>query len=62
MGYRQATVDFTGLHVACLSGDNGAGKSTLLDAITWARATRARRVLEQLAQRLFLTSRQDTLY
>src|SRR3712207_4436969 len=27
---------FTGIHVACLSGENGAGKSTLLDAITWA--------------------------
>jgi len=42
MCYRQATVDFTGLHVACLSGDNGAGKSTLLDAITWALWGRAR--------------------
>ncbi|MDP8921800.1 MAG: SMC family ATPase, partial [Chloroflexota bacterium] len=27
---------FSGIHVACLSGENGAGKSTLLDAITWA--------------------------
>lgn len=29
------TLDFTGLHVACLCGDNGHGKSALLDAITW---------------------------
>ncbi|HEC36267.1 MAG TPA: hypothetical protein ENI39_07020, partial [Anaerolineae bacterium] len=36
MCYRQATVDFSGIHVACLAGENGAGKSALLDAITWA--------------------------
>ena len=30
------TLDFEGLHVACLCGDNGHGKSALLDAITWA--------------------------
>lgn len=35
-------LDFTGLHVACLTGDNGAGKSSLLDAITWALWGRAR--------------------
>ncbi|MCK5430184.1 MAG: SMC family ATPase [Anaerolineales bacterium] len=29
-------LDFSGIHVASLSGENGAGKSTLLDAITWA--------------------------
>ncbi|KPJ48763.1 MAG: hypothetical protein AMJ38_04560 [Dehalococcoidia bacterium DG_22] len=29
-------LDFSGIHVACLSGDNGHGKSALLDAITWA--------------------------
>jgi len=29
-------LDFSGLHVACLSGENGAGKSALLDAMTWA--------------------------
>lgn len=29
-------LDFSGLHVVCLSGENGAGKSALLDALTWA--------------------------
>lgn len=36
MCYRQAALDFAGIHVACLTGENGAGKSALLDAITWA--------------------------
>ena len=36
MSYRQAELDFAGIHVACLAGENGAGKSALLDAITWA--------------------------
>ncbi len=36
MCYREAVVDFTGIHVACLAGENGAGKSALLDAVTWA--------------------------
>jgi len=35
-------LDFTGIHVAVLTGDNGAGKSSLLDAITWAVWGRAR--------------------
>lgn len=30
-----APLDFSGLHIACLSGENGAGKSSLLDAMTW---------------------------
>lgn len=43
MCYRDpATVDFSGLHLACLSGDNGHGKSALLDAMTWALWGRAR--------------------
>src|SRR4030065_147145 len=29
-------LDFTGIHLACLSGDNGNGKSAVIDAITWA--------------------------
>ena len=43
--YRQANLDLTGVHLACLAGDNGAGKSALLDAITWALwgKSRARR-------------------
>jgi DNA repair protein SbcC/Rad50 len=36
MCYREAVLDFAGIHVACLAGENGAGKSALLDAITWA--------------------------
>lgn len=36
MCYRDAHVDFSGIHVGCLAGENGAGKSALLDAITWA--------------------------
>ncbi len=35
-------VDFTGLQLACLSGENGAGKSALLDAMTWALWEKAR--------------------
>lgn len=43
LAYRQpAPLDFTGLHVAVLTGENGAGKSSLLDAITWALWGRAR--------------------
>jgi exonuclease SbcC len=42
MCYRRMEVDFTGIHVACLSGDNGAGKSALLDAITWSLWGKAR--------------------
>jgi len=36
LSYRQATLDFRGLHVACVCGQNGAGKSSLLEAIAWA--------------------------
>lgn len=35
-GEERATLDFSGMHVACLSGDNGNGKSALLDAMTYA--------------------------
>ncbi len=42
MPYRDAELDFSGIHIGCLTGDNGAGKSSLLDAITWAVWGRAR--------------------
>ena len=35
LSYRRATLDFRGLHTACICGANGAGKSSLLEAITW---------------------------
>jgi len=38
MPYREnvPSLNFTGIHVATISGDNGAGKSSIIDAITWA--------------------------
>ncbi|MBC7251778.1 MAG: SMC family ATPase [Anaerolineae bacterium] len=43
MCYRDPqTLDFSGIHLACLAGDNGHGKSALLDAMTWALWGRAR--------------------
>ncbi|MBF2026094.1 MAG: SMC family ATPase [Oscillatoriales cyanobacterium C42_A2020_001] len=36
LSYREATLDFRGLHTACICGANGAGKSSLLEAISWA--------------------------
>lgn len=35
LSYREATLDFRGLHVACVCGANGAGKSSLLESIAW---------------------------
>ncbi len=44
LSYQEPTeIDFTGIHIACISGQNGAGKSTLLDAMTWALFGEARR-------------------
>lgn len=31
-----SALDFSGMHMLCLSGENGNGKSALLDAMTWA--------------------------
>ncbi len=43
MCYREEqTLDFSGIHLACLAGENGHGKSALLDAITWALWGKAR--------------------
>lgn len=36
LSYREASLDFTGLHTACICGPNGAGKTSLLEAIAWA--------------------------
>lgn len=35
LSYQAVTLDFNGLHVACVCGPNGAGKSSLLEAIAW---------------------------
>ena len=35
LSYREVTLDFAGLHVACICGPNGAGKSSLLEAMAW---------------------------
>ncbi len=44
LSYRSSVeIDFSGVNLACISGENGAGKSTLLDAITWALFNKARR-------------------
>jgi exonuclease SbcC len=40
--HEPAPLDFTGVHLACLTGDNGHGKSALLDAMTWALWGKAR--------------------
>jgi exonuclease SbcC len=36
------SLDFNGLHLACLSGNNGHGKSAVLDAMTWVLWGKAR--------------------
>jgi exonuclease SbcC len=35
-------LDFTGVRLACISGDNGNGKSAIIDAMTWALWGKAR--------------------
>lgn len=46
LSYRDATLDFTGLHTACICGSNGSGKSSLLESITWAIWGRSRATIE----------------
>ena len=49
LSYQEAvTLDFSGISLACISGQNGAGKSALLDAITWALFGQARKRDESL--------------
>jgi exonuclease SbcC len=36
------SLEFDGIHLACLAGDNGNGKSAIIDAITWALWGKAR--------------------
>ena len=47
-GEQVMPLDFTGMRLACLSGDNGNGKSALLDAITWALWGEARASSDEL--------------
>jgi exonuclease SbcC len=43
LSYRNpGSLQFEGIHIACLAGPNGAGKSSLLDAITWGLWGKAR--------------------
>jgi exonuclease SbcC len=46
LSYREANLDFRGLHTACICGANGAGKSSLLEAITWVVWGQSRTVTE----------------
>jgi exonuclease SbcC len=46
LSYREASLNFDGLQVACVSGPNGAGKSSLLEAIAWAIWGHSRTVAE----------------
>lgn len=50
LSYGDAVIplDFTGMHLACLSGENGNGKSAILDAITWALWGEARGSADEL--------------
>ncbi|HEY8369749.1 MAG TPA: SMC family ATPase [Thermodesulfobacteriota bacterium] len=50
-GDRVEPLDFSAIHVACLTGDNGHGKSALLDAITWSLFGKARAGADDLVRR-----------
>ena len=41
-GEKESSLDFSGIHLACLAGDNGHGKSAIIDAMTWALWGKAR--------------------
>jgi exonuclease SbcC len=41
-GEQVSSLDFSGIHLACLAGDNGHGKSAIIDAMTWALWGKAR--------------------
>ncbi len=41
-GDQVSSLDFSGIHLACLAGDNGHGKSAIIDAMTWALWGKAR--------------------
>lgn len=47
-GDRVEPLDFSAIHLACLSGDNGHGKSAILDAITFCLFGRARAATDDL--------------
>ncbi|MBW4491521.1 MAG: SMC family ATPase [Oscillatoria princeps RMCB-10] len=46
LSYREATLEFRGLHTACICGPNGSGKSSLLEAIGWCLWGESRAVSE----------------
>jgi len=46
LSYRDATLNFQGLHTACICGSNGSGKSSLLEAITWVLWGQSRAAVE----------------
>jgi exonuclease SbcC len=46
LSYREAKLEFRGLHTACICGPNGAGKSSLLEAIGWCLWGESRAVSE----------------
>ncbi|MBP0000933.1 MAG: AAA family ATPase [Cyanobacteria bacterium SID2] len=50
--YHHATLDFRGLHTACICGENGAGKSSLLEAIAWSVWGKSRAASEDDAIRV----------